>query len=86
MNQDNYNRLVTYAKTDDDAIAVFGGAAFAHNINDIVEMLKHVIFDSRFRKRNIVDDMRTFCHLCGTDPALIEAYIGIRFEKIIEVL
>lgn len=85
MNNDNYNRLMAYADTDDDAIAIFGGVAFAHNIDDIVEMLRHVIFDSRFRGRDIVNDLNTFCILCGVDPALIEAYIGIRFAALVQI-
>ena len=69
-----------------NAIPIFGGAIFVHNIEDIIHTLPHVIHSAKFFKWHDTpaNACRTFCHLCFTDPALVECAIGMKFEKLTE--
>lgn len=64
--------------------ALFGGVYFVNNIEDIIHLLPHIIKSAKFFgwKENIANACRQFCHLCITDPMLVEAYIGKRFEDL----
>jgi hypothetical protein len=74
------------------AIAVLGGAYFAitcvHGDNidmdQFVMFLPDVINKAQFFgwHEGIVGALNRFCHICLVDPALIEAYIGMRFEEV----
>lgn len=79
----------------DNAIPVFGGAVFAHrylnldepNLDEFIKYLPPVVSHARFFKwyEGVVGALRTFCQICSIDPMLIEAYIGMTFEKLLEV-
>jgi hypothetical protein len=68
------------------AIAIFGGARLCNNIADIVRMLPDLIHSAKFFgwHDTLANACRTFCHLCFTDPMLVELYIGIKFEELTE--
>lgn len=67
-----------------NAIPIFGGAIFVHNIEGIVRSLPHIIHSAKFFgwHDTLAGACRTFCSLCFTDYMLVEAYIGIRFEEL----
>jgi len=67
-----------------NAIPIFGGAIFVHDIEGIARSLPHVIHSAKFFKWHdtLANACRTFCHLCFTDPALVECYIGMKFETL----
>lgn len=71
-------------KEHDNAVQIFGGAISVQNIDDLVLMLPTVITDAKFWHwhAGLVDACRTFCTLCGYDPALVESYIGTKFEEV----
>jgi hypothetical protein len=76
----------------DNAVAVMGGAYWAaqevHNdapdFAKFVEYLSNMIHDLKFFgwHEPIPKAMRTFCHLAMVDPALVEVYIGMKFEEV----
>ena len=68
------------------AIAIFGGAASVQTIDDIVGALPYIIKMVEFYEwhESPADACRRFCHLCFTDPKLVEAYLGMTFEKLIK--
>lgn len=70
-----------------DAIPVFGVALWVNpaDISSIIEHLPTVIREAQFRKwhAGIADACRTFCHCLFVDPALIECYIGMKFEQLV---
>lgn len=68
-----------------NAIPIFGGAIWVDNLEKLVGSLPSVISGAKFFKWHAgqVAACRTFCHLCGYDPALIEVYLGIRFEELV---
>lgn len=68
-----------------NAIPIFGGALWVNDLETLIASLPSVISGARFFKwhESIANACRTFCHLCGYDPALIEVYIGVRFEELI---
>jgi hypothetical protein len=71
----------------DHAIAIFGGALFVYNdIESLVRTLPTVIKSAKFFgwHENSADTCRTFCHCAFVDPALIETYIGMKFEKLVK--
>lgn len=72
-------------KKHSNAIPIFGGAIWVHDLDTLVESLPSVIHSARFFKwhAGLADACRTFCHLCFFDPALVEAYIGMKFEKLV---
>lgn len=67
-----------------NAIPIFGGARCVKGIEDIVRMLPSVIHSAKFFgwHDTLAGACRTFCSLCFTDSALVECYIGIRFEEL----
>jgi len=69
-----------------NAIPIFGGAVFVHNIEGIIRSLPHVIHSAKFFKWHdtIANACRTFCSLCFIDPTLVECAIGMKFEKLTE--
>ena len=87
--------ITALADKYDNAIPIFGGALGAYNYinNDsldydsFVRCLSHVIHNAKFYNwhEGVVGALRRFCHLCYIDPALIELYIGMTFEKLCEV-
>ena len=68
-----------------NAIPIFGGAIWVKNMADIVRMLPGVIHSAKFFgwHAGLVNACNTFCHLCGYDPALVEVYIGTKFEQLV---
>lgn len=71
-----------------NAIPIFGGAYFVRDLDGLIASLPHVVSSAKTLKwhESIADTLRTFCRLCYVDPMLVEAYIGIRFEKLEEQL
>lgn len=69
-----------------NTIPIFGGAIWVKGIEDIVRMLPSIIHSAKFFKWHdtLANACRTFCSLCFVDPALVECYIGIKFEKLTE--
>ena len=94
--QGTIQRIIALGKQHDNAIPVFGGAALAYNhihaetpdFEGFIEYLSHVIDEADFRRwhEGIAGACRTFCHLCLVDPALVEAYLGMKFEQLVEAL
>ena len=89
-------RVLALDNAHPNAIPIFGGATLAYNhihaeapdFGAFVEYLFFAIREAQFRKwhNGIADACRTFCNLCLVDPALVEAYLGIRFETLEEEL
>ena len=75
---------------DESVHAIFGGAVFIDHtdIDTIVDTLPRLMQSAKFFKwsKGIADACRTYCHICLIDPALIEAYIGMRFEALAEII
>ena len=69
-----------------NAIAIFGGALWVDGVEKLVKSLPHVISEVKFRgwHEGLAGACRTFCHLCLIDPMLVETYIGMKFEKLVE--
>ena len=71
--------------------AIFGGAFFAADhalrgdFDSFINVLPNVIKRSALDYDGTpADACRVFCEICLVDPALIEAYIGMRFEALCE--
>lgn len=75
------------AEKHDNAIPVFGVALWVNpaDIDDVVAHLPTVIREAKFRNwhAGIADACRTFCHCLFVDPALVECYIGMKFENLV---
>lgn len=73
------------AEKHSNAIAIFGGALWVNDLKTLVGTLPSVISGARFFgwHAGVVDACRTFCHLCFIDPALVECYIGMKFEQLV---
>jgi hypothetical protein len=71
-----------------NAIWIFGGAIWVKSIEDIPYYLSDLIRNaSRFSwHEGLEGACRTFCSLCRIDPALVEAYLGMRFREMIELI
>jgi len=69
-----------------NAIPIFGGAIWVRDITDIIRMLPSVIHSAKFFRwhAGLADACRTFCSLCFVDHALVECYIGIKFEELVK--
>jgi hypothetical protein len=69
-----------------NTIPIFGGALWIKDIEGIIQSLPHVIQSAKFFNWHdtIANACRTFCSLCFVDPALVECYIGMKFEKLTE--
>lgn len=73
-----------------NAIAVFNGAYYANDIaktGDIAtfcEFLPGIARNAIFFQwhEGVAGALRRFCHMCLIDPALIEAYLDIKFKDI----
>ena len=68
-------------------MAQYDGEALAKNEIDfheftyrLIKSIEHMIF--RQWSRPLYEGMRDYCHIAMVDPALVEAYIGMRFEDI----
>lgn len=87
-------KLIALSEKYSNAIAVFGGAYWAHQLvisgkfDEFVPYLITVIRSARFYRwhETIPQALRRFCHLCLVDPALVEVYIGMKFEQFAEVV
>lgn len=72
--------------------AIFGGATFTAeelqnnklSFHDFVLRVIRVGENAYFWNwcNGTANAMRTFCHLCFVDPALVEAYLGTRFDEL----
>jgi hypothetical protein len=73
-----------------NAIPIFGGAIFmdGSNLESVALYLPSIIRNAEFFKWHdtLANACRTFCHCLFKDPTLIEAYIGITFEELVEGL
>ena len=73
-----------------NAIPIFGGAIFMENatLEQIALYLPHIVRSAEFFRWHdtLANACRTFCHCLFVDPALVEAYIGITFEELVEGL
>lgn len=86
--------LLSLTEQYDNAIPVFGGALFAasslHGYNPDFRGfewgLQCVLKNARLYKwhESEADTLRRWCHICLVDPALVEAYLGMRFEQYCE--
>lgn len=75
------------AEKHSNAIAIFGGAYFIdQDLETIVRYLPNIIRGAEFFKWHggLADACRVFCHCLFVDPALVECYIGMKFEKLTE--
>jgi hypothetical protein len=72
-------------KKHSNAIPIFGGALWVNDLDALVSSLPSVIHGAKFFKwhAGLADACRTFCHLCLIDPALVECYIGMKFEELV---
>lgn len=76
----------------DNAIPVFGGADIAYaracgedpSLKVFVNYLPPVASAAKYFKwhEGVAGALRRFCHICLVDPALVEAYLGIKFEEV----
>ena len=78
--------IESLAEKYSNAIPIFGGALWVHDLERLVASLPSVISGARFFgwHAGVIDACRTFCHLCFIDPMLVECYIGMKFEQLIE--
>jgi hypothetical protein len=67
-----------------NAIPIFGGALWVNDLETLVASLPHIIHSAKFFgwHDTLAGACRTFCSLTFTDSALVECYIGIKFEKL----
>ena len=87
-----HDRILALQDKYDNAVAVMGGAYWASqevhndkpNFSKFVEYLSNMIHDYKFFgwHESIPKAMRTFCKLAMVDPALVEGYIGMKFEEV----
>ena len=72
----------------DRAIPIFGGALWIDptDTERIVRYLPTIIRNAQSWNwyAGLADACRTFCHCLFIDPMLIEAYIGMKFEQLVE--
>ena len=88
MNQATRNILQELADQYPDALPIFGCAIWVDgNLDKLISYIPHIVHEVKFRKwhESTIDAIRRFCHLCFVDPALVEAYIGMRFEQLLGV-
>jgi hypothetical protein len=81
-------RLYALDEQFPNAIAIFGGAIFVEDIDGVIKSLSHIIKSVPFFEwhESVADACRRFCHLCDTDPMLVELYIGMPFETLLKQL
>jgi hypothetical protein len=88
------HRILALQDKYDNAVAVMGGAYWASqevhndapNFSKFVEYLSNMLMDYDFFgwHESKPKAMRTFCKLAMVDPALVEVYIGMKFEEVIK--
>ena len=68
-----------------NAIPIFGGAIWVDCVESLVISLPHVVHSAQFFgwHESVAAACRTFCILCQYDPALVECYIGVKFEQFV---
>lgn len=68
-----------------NAIPIFGGALWVNGIDGLVDYLPTLISSAKFFgwHETLADTCRRFCRLCFVDPALVECYIGVRFDQLV---
>ena len=77
-------------KSNPNTIPVLGGARLAiehtDNFGEFVTYFPHVVHSAKFFGwvGGASSALRSFCHLCLVDPMLVEAYLGMTFEKLCE--
>lgn len=73
-----------------NAIPIFGGAIFmdGDNLEKVALYLPSIIRNAEFFKWHdtLANACRVFCHCLFVDPMLMEAYIGSKFEDLVEGL
>ena len=87
-------RLIALNEQYDHAIAIFGGAYWAHQLiisgkfDEFIPYLITVVKSARFYRwhESTPQTLRRFCHLCLVDPKLIEVYLGMSFEELAKVV
>ena len=71
-----------------NAIPIFGGAIWINptDIGQIIKYLPTIIHNAKFWNWHggLADACRQFCHCLFVDPTLVEACIGMKFEKLTE--
>lgn len=74
------------AETHRNAIPIFGVALWVDGVEELVDCLPNLIHDVKFFgwHDTPANACRTLCRLCFVDPALVECYIGMKFEKLTE--
>jgi hypothetical protein len=85
-----YDAITTLSNKHDNTIPVFGCALSAskyldNDFHKFVGFIPQVISSAKFYKWHggVVDAIRTFCHLCFVDPAIVECYLGISFAELV---
>lgn len=74
------------AEQHSNAIPIFGVALWIDGVEELVDCLPNLIDDVKFWRWHDTpaNACRTLCRLCFVDPMLVEAYIGMKFEKLTE--
>ena len=86
--KERYNAIMALSDKYPNVIPIFGGAYHCDgSIESIISGIPHVVRTAKIFHwhESPADAIRTFCHLCLVDPALVECYIGMTFEKLVEV-
>ena len=70
-----------------NAIPIFGGALWidSTDIWQVIDYLPTIIHNAKFWRwhAGLADACRMFCHCLFVDPALVECYIGMKFEQLV---
>lgn len=85
MNEQTMRLIEKLDQKYGNAIPIFGGAIWVKCIEDIPAHLPHVVKTAQFFEWHdcVANACRTFCTLCGFDPALVEVLVGARFEALV---
>lgn len=83
-------KLMTLTKQHKNAIAVFGGAYWAHkaiisgDFDQFAVYLVDVIKNAKFYRwhESIPETLHRFCNICLVDPQLVEAHLGIKLSEL----
>lgn len=92
--QNIYNAITALDNKYPNAIPVFGGALSAYNyinsdnpnFDKFISCIPTVIQNAQFYNwhEGVVGAIRRFCRLCLVDPALVEVYIGMPLEALVQ--